>query len=359
MLAHRFPPLYLLAEVLLPPSIASSKLDLLDGPIMVATFNPRAEAMRQQLLGGGPGVPPVLQNHPTQSVTTIDRWKSLLFGIPFLLCGAFVWVSALNILPSRKHAPDWLIALVGSFFLLGGVFFITHGVHGILKEAAHDREAAAHPDQPWIADYHWNREGFTFSAFSAMLSRLFPALFWYAFLIPFFWVGVHVHGTGRAFLVGAVLFALIGLVFWVRWAKMFMELLRYGNAFLAFDDFPFYPGGMLRTRLRTPRHFEAFQELTVTFRCVQERYELRGMGRDRSTQVVCHELYREVANFTRERLMGAAASSYLPLSFRVPENQPTTRLSDTPPTYWEIEVRGKADRASYEAYFLVPVYRTP
>ena len=83
---------------------------------------------------------------------------------------------------------------------------------------------------------------------------------------------------------------------------------------------------------RTPgRHFDQLGELTLTFRCVQEKYVTRGLNRDDGTQVVCYELYKGVATFTRDQLTGAA-SSYLPLAFAVPANHPATRLSDTPPT---------------------------
>jgi hypothetical protein len=45
---------------------------------------------------------------------------SLAFGLPFLLAGIFIECAALNIIHGRKHAPDWVIALVGSFFFLAG-----------------------------------------------------------------------------------------------------------------------------------------------------------------------------------------------------------------------------------------------
>lgn len=325
---------------------------------MTTTSNSQADAVRQQFLGSAPGDPPALQNHPTQSATAIDGWKSFLFGLPFLCAGVLVCYAALNAVPTRKHAPDWLIGMIGSFFLFGGIFFTTHGLLGILRRAAYNRQVAAHPDQPWLADHHWHREGVSFSAFHAMLGRLLGAIGWNAFLVPFFWVGWNLHGPGRVFLVFAALFALIGLIFWARWIQMLAELLRYGNSFLALDCFPYFMGSTLQVRLRAPRHFGSLEQLTVIFRCVQEKYVTRGMGNNRSTQVVCYELYKDTASFTQEQLAGAA-SSFLPISFSIPPDQPTTRLSDTPPVYWEVEANGQGKGASYEAYFLVPVYQAP
>ncbi len=324
---------------------------------MTPTTIANPETMRQVMMGGGPGDPPVLMNHPTQSVTTIDGWKSVFFGLPFLLAGIAIDFVALDRIPAKKHAPDWMIGLIGAFFFSAGAFLVIHGLRGAARKAAHDREAAAEPGQPWLADYHWQREGTSFSAFNTMLSRLVAAITWNAFLIPFFWVGLNVPGPGRAFLVGACFFALIGLIFWARWIQMLGDLLRYGNSFLEFNSFPYFLGNTFEARLRAPRHLAAIDELSITLRCVQEKYITTGSGNNRSTKVVCFELYKEAATFPRDQLMGAG-SSYVTISFRLPENQPCTSLSTAPPTYWEMEAQGKARGVDYQAYFLVPVYKT-
>src|SRR5208283_3807161 len=169
------------------------------------------ETSTNTFFGGGPGLPPVLLNHPTQSSTPIDGWKSVLFGLPFLLIGVFIETAGSNAIPARgNHAPAWMTYLIGAFFGLPGLFLVTHGVVGLFRKAVHDREAAQYPGQPWYSDHHWRKEGFTFSAFRAMLGRFFAALLWSAFLIPFFWVGLTQHGMGRVFLIGATLFALLG-----------------------------------------------------------------------------------------------------------------------------------------------------
>ena len=53
------------------------------------------------------------------------------------------------------------------------------------------------------------------------------------------------------------IFGLCGLIFWVRWASMLLDLLRYGNSFLTYESFPFSLGGTLRARLRSPHHVSA------------------------------------------------------------------------------------------------------
>ena len=324
-------------------------------PIAVTTN----ETSTDRFFGGGPGLPPVLLNHPTQSSAPIDGWKSILFGLPFLLIGLFMEATTFDFIPVHgKHAPEWMLSLIGVFFGLPGLFLVIHGVLGLIRKAAHDREAAQFPGQPWYSDHHWRKEGSTFSAFHAMVSRLIAALGWSAFLVPFFWIGLRERGMARVFLAGAILFALLGLIFWYRWAQMLADLLRYGNSFLNYDQFPYYLGSTLRARLRAPQHVSDLDELSFTLRCVQEKYVTTGTGNNRKTQVVCYELYTDSHTLSRDQIIGLAGGD-IPIEFPLPPDQRTTTLCYNPPIYWEIEARGRSHAVAYEAYFLVPVYKQP
>ncbi|MGA8013067.1 MAG: hypothetical protein WB949_11635 [Candidatus Acidiferrales bacterium] len=298
---------------------------------------------------------PVLLNHPTQSATTVNGWAAVVFGVPFMGMGAFIAWMVPHAKVSSKHAPDWLIQVIAGMFVLAGLFVFVHGLRDLAHKAAYRREAASRPSEPWLYDFHWRREGRSFSAFNAMVQRLIAAMIWTAFLVPFGWVGLNVRGAWP-FLVAVGIFGLCGLIFWVRWASMLLDLLRYGNSFLTYESFPFSLGGTLRARLRSPHHVSAIDELTLTMRCVQEKYVTTGTGENRSSSVVCYELYKDVATFDRDRLTGLAGND-IPVEFHLPSDQPTTTLAATPPIYWEIQANGKARGADYEAYFLVPVYK--
>src|SRR5215469_8668080 len=311
----------------------------------------------QQLLGSGAGLSPALLNYPAQSVTTVDGSSAALFGLPFLAAGVFIGLAALNVIHARSHGPIWLIVLIGAMFFSAGLFLLLHGVNGMIRKSIYHRKAAETPSQPWLFDFHWRPEGVKFSAFHVMVGRLVGALVWNLFLVPFFWIGYTQRGAWLFFAI-ASLFALLGIFFWVRWAQMCGELLRYGNSFLAYDEFPFFLGGTLRARLRAPRHLALIDSLTLTLRCVQERYITTGSGSDRSSRVVCYELYKDVVTLDQQRL-GNYVGAEIPVEFRLPEDKLPTTLAATPPTYWQIEARGEARGADYEAYFLIPVYKKP
>ena len=127
---------------------------------------------------------PVLLNHRTQSSVAINGWKSVLFGSPFLAAGAFILIAALNAVKSPHSAPEWLIGVIGAMFFLPGAFLVIHGFHDLVRKVVWKREAAAHPAEPWVYDFHWHREGMAFSAFGDMLQRLLGAVLWNAFLGP-------------------------------------------------------------------------------------------------------------------------------------------------------------------------------
>jgi hypothetical protein len=314
------------------------------------------QAVTQQMAEGtGPGS--ALANHPTQSATTINGWGAVLFGLPFLAVGLGVCAAALQLFPVHgKNAPSWVLGIIGGSFGFAGLFVFVHGVRGVARKARYKRESALHPGDIWYADYHWHQEGASYSALREMVSRFLAAVAWNGFLAPFFWVGFTQRGAWL-FAVIASLFGLIGIIFWVRWAQMLGELLRYGNSFLAYDQFPYFLGSTLGARLRMPQHVADLDELKVTLRCVMERYVTSGTGKNRSSTVVCYELYQDSKTFSQEQVAGYAGGE-LPVQFKLPENQPSTTLIATPPTYWEIEAAGSSHKVNYQAYFLVPVYKS-
>jgi hypothetical protein len=306
----------------------------------------------------------VLNDHRAQSSTTINGWASVFFGLPFAAIGVFIATripsGALqqNLRHTAHHpqAPAWIAYVMATMFGVPGLFLIGHGIRGVVRKAVWRREFAARPHEPWLSDHHWNRDGIAFSAFDDMVKRLFAALVWTAFLLPFGWIGVTQRGAWP-FLAAVAIFGLLGLIFWYRWAQMLFDFLRYGNSYFTYDEFPFALGGTVRGRLRVPRHIQSIDELTLTLRCVQEQYVTTGTGENRTSKVVGYQLYGESLTLNRDRLNGLIAGE-IPVEFKVPAGQPTTTLIATPPTYWELEAKGRSQTgANYEAVFLVPVYK--
>src|SRR6516162_1425023 len=79
----------------------------------ITTTLTSTRSLIEQRSGGGRRMPLVLPNHPAQGFATIDGWKSVFFGLPFLLAGVGIEFAALNLFHGHKNGPDWLIGLVG------------------------------------------------------------------------------------------------------------------------------------------------------------------------------------------------------------------------------------------------------
>jgi hypothetical protein len=314
-------------------------------------------AAAEPRVAGGKDARVTLRDHPTQSAVPIDGWPAALFGVPFFAAGLWVILTALGVTRTFESAPAWLIAEVGFLFSSVGLFLLVHGLRGVMAKARLKGAIAQRPGQPWLYDFPWRHEGITYSALKTMLGRLLAALFWSGMLVIPFWMVLDGRRGAWIVLTFSVFFGLLGLIFWWRWAVMLTRLLRYGRSQLRYDSFPYVLGGTLRARLGAPRHIAGFDSLIVILRCVQEQYITTGTGEDRSSSVVCHELYKDGINFGREHL-AALAGGEIPIEFRLPADQPSTSLSSTPPLYWEIEARGFTRLVNYQAYFLIPVYQS-
>src|SRR5437899_12935269 len=83
----------------------------------------------------------VLVNHPTQSATAIDGWKSVLFGLPFFAAGIFIAAVALDYVGGQNHPPDWLIGLSGVLCFPAGACLLIHGLRVIIRKATDDPES--------------------------------------------------------------------------------------------------------------------------------------------------------------------------------------------------------------------------
>lgn len=297
---------------------------------------------------------PVLRHHRTLSAAPINRWRSVLFGLPFISAGALIALVSVGRIPARKYAPDGLLAAIAAIFIGGGLVFLVHGIRDLRRRAIWRQQSAARPGEPWLADYAWHRDGVAFFPLDEMLQRLLAALGWTFVLTLMGWLGAR-EPDGWPIWAALSFFSLCCLLLWAWWAASVLELRRYGSSYLKFSEFPFRLGGELHARLSVPRNLSRILQLSVTLRCIQEQYVTRGSGSQQTVSIICYERYKDVILMNASQLAWFGRGE-VPIEFPLPAEQAGTELSAAPPTYWEIEVRGRARGADYEAFFLVPIY---
>ena len=286
-----------------------------------------------------------------RSAFAMTGWPSVNYGILFILAGAGVGARALLGSAEGMHTPRTIVVVLAAIFALAGLYLALNGVADIRRNRATAKRAAAMPAEPWWWDYPWRPEGIGNDTRREIVKALGFALFFAIFLTPFHWIGFFAPHPVPPFAVGALLFDLVIVGLLVRATRLALMRRRFGASWLRFKHFPFHPGDPLEVSLDGYGGLSAIPQLTGTLRCVQERYETRGTGKNRSTKVICYALWSATAVAERNRDGG------FDFSFDIPAGEPGCALRERPARYWELAVSsGEVPGVDYAASFYVPVY---
>jgi hypothetical protein len=288
----------------------------------------------------------------------VHGWPAVLFGIPFLGVGVAVLLVGSGVIPVSPgsiNGPMWMLQVVGVIFGLAGLALMGHGSRGIARNRRAARLAIQQPEQPWLGDYEWDPAGSPDRSgrlMTGLTMFLFMCLFgaiinWFAFMTrtPSCFL------TGFAVVFDVILLAVLGgLIYYT------LRHLKYGRSFVRFKPFPVHPGETLEAAFVCPRGIGQFNAIEFTLRCIAEKYELRGTGRDRSRRVVCYALHEDSYRLDEA---GELTGESVPITFAVPEGLPMTALDARPARYWELQVHADTPGVDFDGRYLVPVYARP
>ena len=121
-----------------------------------------------------------LGGHPSRS-TKLKGFSGVIYGASFVIVGLFAarFTVVRYLSGEANTVGDVRLAfllLFASTFLLGGIFFCTHGLRDVLGEARKKRLSLEQPNKPWLGDYAWRQGGFKFSASREASKPLLTAL---------------------------------------------------------------------------------------------------------------------------------------------------------------------------------------
>lgn len=297
-----------------------------------------------------------LRGRQPVSRTTIHGWPSVIFGSPFAGMGTFIFLMGLGkveVDPGTVHAPLWVIAVCGLMFLLAGLFLIWHGLDGIWRNARIRKVQRTRSSSPWLWDYPWQALGISDNKLKKVMHSLIFLFVVGAFLAPFhWWAFLSKEGP----LMVKVIVVIFDLVFGLCGGYYFLNslglYLKYGNSRLRFESFPFFLGDILSvTLVKLPSEIN---QLQLDLRFIEERYEMRGSGDNRSQKVICYQLYHEGRILQGSEV---TSSGKLSLEWDLPGDQEmTSTLSQRPALFWELEVKADTPGVDYHSCFLLPVY---
>jgi len=297
---------------------------------------------------GAPGRP--LSNHTDRSGSTIHALPAIGFGSIFVVVGSSVgvlaWLEKLNASPG---VPRWLGPVIGALFAIAGLSFVVHGIAGLRVKRRAARLRSTHVREPWVWDHPWDESGSRDDSGRRIGRAIWITAFLTLFAAPFNWLGFFSPERPLPFAIGAaVMDCLVAGCGW--WAiYLVARRAKFGGSTLRFRRFPMRPGSEVELQLARPPLLAAVDAPEALLRCVQERYEMRGTGKDRSQVVVAYEVWSATQCAALER------GAYV-WRFAVPDGVPGTALSERPPRYWELELKVETPGVDYAGTFLVPIY---
>jgi hypothetical protein len=281
-------------------------------------------------------------------------WPAILFGSLFALPGIGVSLLALGVIGNvdeGRHAPRWAILICGVVFFTAGALVIAAGAEtlGIRRRVAEQQRHF--PYDPWRWDHPWSETGATDGSGARLAKAVGFALFLGLFLTPFHWVGWFSPERPLPFRIIPLVFDLVVVGLLWHAGVLIARRRRYGAQLLRFARFPFLAGGTVDVSLPRFGQLALVPRLAATLRCIQERYETRGTGDDRSREVVYYALWAHTVEVTPSR------RGDFEITFALPEDAPSSELSARPARFWELELAsGPLPGPDYSATFLIPVY---
>jgi hypothetical protein len=292
-----------------------------------------------------------LKNRTPRVTSSAHGWFAVLLGLPFAAAG----VAAIRLAfghgsiaeGGKLNFPPFAVVALGACFVMAGLSFVVYGLIGVVKRRGVAALKARYPDQPWMVDYPWDRKGGQDEAPGEAGRTLWFVTYMVVFLVPFHWVAFFSRERPFVFQLVTLIFDAVIAALLGRVVYLVARRIRYGPSRIALASFPIAPGTTAELLLDGLSPLTRALPIRATLRCVEERFEVRGTGKNRSRVSVPYELYRD------ETTVAPGASS---VRFELPENVPGSRLAAVPPRYWELDLAAEAPGVDFGARFLVPVY---
>lgn len=292
-----------------------------------------------------------LKGRTPRLASPTQGWLSVLLGLPFAAAGAaaIAFVLGHGTIPQRGKLsfPPYALGAIGVSCVVIGLSFVAYGLVGVARRRGLAALRARYPDQPWMVDYPWDRKGGRDEAPDEIGRTLWFVAFMAIFLVPFHWVAFVSPARPFMFQLVTLVFDAAGVALLGRVGYLVARRIRYGPSRIALARFPMTPGTTAELILDDLSPVARAFPIRATLRCVEERFEVRGTGRNRARVSVPYELYRDQTTI---------APGETRLRFELPENVPGTRLAAQPPRYWELDLAAETPGVDFGARFLVPVY---
>ena len=252
------------------------------------------------------------------------------------------------------HAPLWVVGFGGAAFVGGGFWLFIHGARGLRRIWNMEHGKQQLPTSPWLWDYPWQAWGTRDNYLESALTSLIAFIVLGVLLAPFNWIAF-IRDDSSFFWQGVV--GLLDLIIIVGVGSQFTtnlnRYLRFGNAKLCFNNFPFFLGKPMSLTLKyLPTDIPTTLQLDL--RCIEEAYEVHGEGENKKSVVECYQIYKDSKVLEKKHIEPGAD---LHLSWVLPNDKSfSSTPSERPATFWELEVTAERPDINYRSRFILPIY---
>jgi hypothetical protein len=281
----------------------------------------------------------------------------LLFGLPF--CGIGIWTTLMGlgviaIDPDKLHAPMWVLTAIGFAFLFGGISIWGMTGRQVQRQLAIRKQSRKYPNEHAMADYLWDPNGYTPPRWRPALKSSMIAIFVLASASIPNWIA-YFSGDAPTFLkLITILTNLIVIIAIGYSVKAVWHAIKFGQTHLVYPHFPLRLGETVDLKIELPQRLHAPESAQLSLRCLNEYYEVTGHGNNRSKRLVHKILYETVQNLNAEQIMQYPGT--LKATFELPIDAPSSGLQDTPPRFWELEMKITLPGLDLQQSYLLPVY---
>jgi hypothetical protein len=281
----------------------------------------------------------------------------LLFGLPFFGVGVWITLVGLEMVevdPSSVHAPMWVLTVVGLIFAASGCLIWSMGWQQYRQLKLLNKQKAKYPGEAAMADYPWNRDGYSPPRWTPARKAWSAAVFMIVFSSVFNWWA---FGSGDGPLPVKIGIGVLDLILvWVVWfaIKRTWHALKFGQTRLVYDEFPYLPGETIQLRIEVPQVLRNGRSATVTLRQVLEYYEISGHGKNRNKRLVHEVKYEDAQELSETDL--AQWPGIIRTEWTLPKVATGTQLHAEKPVFWELELKMEVPGLDLEQRYLLPVY---
>lgn len=293
--------------------------------------------------------------------STIRGTSALVFGGLLAGIGLFyswvAWGDTPESIPRPNVSDNLFGAIAVGIFAIPGLFLLTMGIRDKFAEFRVAGIREQFPDESWRWDFPTAGHELLDIGLRQATKGLLAAL-----------MGTAIIGVMTAVIwtVDAPIFAKIGISLFIGLMLLSLGTVAYrifiqvvhGRSRLRLADFPLRLGQAVELELIPKKPIDDLEDLHCTLRCVEEQFIAtqtnNGGRRTRTTRLVARAMYVAEQTLPQESLRGGRA---IRLAFELPDDpELRSRLSETPPLYWDLTCAGSRPGADFEKRFLLPVY---